>query len=181
MRITRRATGHQILFLVSFFMGIAMVTLLAKGKIPENTMMSRALAGSFLEDGWNRRELFIQCLWKRGGMLLLLMMLACTSMRQWINRLLIVGMGSVCGVLLKLFYLWYGIKGMGLMVVALIPHFIFYIMAYGLLCRNFEKNRLRARKNYFPVFVAVAVAITGIVMESYVNPFLIGGYLKIFF
>ena len=181
MGIGRRKSGHQILFLVSFFIGILVITVMAKGKIPENTLMNQALAGSFLEEGWNRRELFMQCLWKRGTVLFLLMLLTCTTMRSWVCLALLVWMGFGSGVLLKLFYLWYGVKGMGLMFVAALPHYLFYFMAYGLLYWNFEKNRLRLRKNYLPVLVAVIVVIMGIISESYVNPFLVKGYLKIFF
>ena len=174
-------TGHQILLLVSFFCGILIITIMAKGKIPENTLMNQALAGNFLEEGWNRKALFLQCLWKRGTVLFLIILLTCTVMRVWICRAMIVWLGFVFGILLKLFYLWYGMKGMGLLVVSMLPHYLFYIMAYGLLYWNFEKNRMRMRKNYFPVVIAVAVVIMGIVLESYVNPFLVGGYLKIFF
>lgn len=181
MRIRKRATGHQILFLVSFFIGIVIITIMAKGKVPENTLMNQALAGSFLEEGWNRKELFLQCLWRRGTVMFLLMLLTCTTMRSWVCRALLAWMGLGCGVLLKLFYLWYGLKGMGLMAVSVLPHYLFYCMAYWLLYWNYEKNRLRIRKNYLPVFVSVIVVVLGFFMESYVNPFLVAGYLKIFF
>ena len=181
MKIRRNVTGHQILFLVSFFIGIVIVTVLANGKVPENTLMSQTLAGGFLAEGWNRRELFLQCLWKRAGVLFLILVLTATSMRVWVCRVLLVWLGLVFGILLKLFYLWYGLSGMGLLLVATLPHYLFYFMAYGLLYWNFEKNRLRVRKSYFPILLSVIVVIMGILAESYVNPFLVGGYLKIFF
>ena len=102
-------------------------------------------------------------------------------MRVWVCRILLVWFGFICGILLKLFYLWYGLPGMGLLLVAALPHYLFYFMAYGLMYWNFEKNRLRVRKSYFPVLLSVIVVIMGIFSESYVNPFLVGGYLKIFF
>lgn len=154
---------------------------MAKGKIPENTLMNQALAGTFLQDGWDRNALFWQCIWKRGTVFFLLVLLTCTVMRVWVCRAMIAWMGFVIGILLKLFYLWYGMKGMGLLGISMLPHYLFYIMAYGLLYWNFEKNRMRMRKNYFPVIVAIAVVIMGMVLESYVNPFLVGGYIKIFF
>ncbi len=181
MRRRKGVTGHQILFLVSFFCGILIITIMAKGKIPENTLMNQALAGNFLEEGWNHKALFLQCLWKRGTVLFLIVLLTCTVMRVWVCRVMIIWLGFVVGMLLKLFYLWYGMKGMGLLLVSMLPHYLFYIMAYGLLYWNFEKNRMRMRKNYFPVVLAIAVVIMGIVLESYVNPFLVRGYLKIFF
>lgn len=181
MRKRKGVTGHQILFLVSFFIGIVVVTVLASGKVPENTLMSKTLAGNFLEEGWNRRELFLQCLWRRASILFLILLLTATSMRVWVCRILLVWFGFICGILLKLFYLWYGLPGMGLLLVAALPHYLFYFMAYGLMYWNFEKNRLRVRKSYFPVLLSVIVVIMGIFSESYVNPFLVGGYLKIFF
>ena len=181
MRIRKSVSGHQLLFLVSFFIGIVVVTVLANGKMPENTLMSKTLAGNFLEEGWNRRELFLQCLWKRASVLFLIFLLTTTSMRVWVCRILLIWLGVVLGILLKLFYLWYGLSGMGLLIVAVLPHYVFYIMSYGLMFRNYEKNRLHVRRNYLPVFLAVIVVIMGIFAESYVNPFLVGGYLKIFF
>ena len=181
MRKRKGVTGHQILFLVSFFIGIVVVTVLASGKVPENTLMSKTLAGNFLEEGWNRRELFLQCLWRRASILFLILLLTATSMRVWVCRILLVWFGFICGILFKLFYLWYGLPGMGLLLVAALPHYLFYFMAYGLMYWNFEKNRLRVRKSYFPVLLSVIVVIMGIFSESYVNPFLVGGYLKIFF
>ncbi len=181
MGIRKRATGHQILFLVSFFVGIVLVTIMAKGKIPENTLISNTLAGTFLEEGWNHKELLIRCLWNRVAIFVFIMLLTCTTMRIWVCRAILLWTGLVAGILLKLFYLWYGIKGMGLMLAAAMPHYLFYFMGYGLLYHGFERNRLRTRKNHMPVLVAVGVVIIGIVLESYVNPFLVGGYLKIFF
>jgi len=181
MRVGRKVTGHQILFLVSFFCGILLITIMAKGKTPENTLLNQALAADYLEEGWNRKALFLQCLWKRGAVLFLVLLLTGTAMRDWIYRALIVWSGFVFGMLLKLFYLWYGIKGMGLLLVSMFPHYLFFVMAYGLVYWNFQKNRMRVRRNWFPVLVAAGVAAMGIVTESYVNPFLVGGYLKIFF
>ena len=181
MRGKRKVTGHQILFLVSFFCGILIISIMAKGKIPENTLMNQAIAGNLLAEGWNREALFVQCIWKRGAAMFLVLLLTCTIMRVWICRVLIIWFGFVFGVLLKLFYLWFGIKGMGLLLVSALPHYFFYIMAYALLYRVFENNRLRIKRNLMPVLVAVAVVIIGIVLESYVNPFWVNGYLKIFF
>lgn len=181
MRIRKRVTGHQILFLVSFFIGIVIMTVLANGKTPENTLITKTVAGSLLEEGWNRRELFLQCLWRRGGLLFLIFLLTATVMRVWVCRILLVWSGFIIGILLKLFFLWYGLPGMGLLLVAALPHYLFYFMAYGLMYRNFEKNRLHMRKNCFPILLSVIVGIIGVFLESYVNPFLVGGYLKIFF
>lgn len=181
MGMKRRTAGHRIVFLMSFLVGIVMITVVTKEKIPQNPLMNRVLAGDFLEEGWNRSALFVQCLLSRGPVFVLLVILMCTSMRTWIWRIVIVWSGFWLGVLSKMFYLWYGIKGVGLLLTALFPQFLFYFMAYGMLYQNLEKHRMSIRVQYVPVFVAVGVVIMGMVLESYVNPFLVNGYLKIFF
>lgn len=181
MKIKKRATEHQILFMLSFLTGIVFITILARGKVPENTLMNQALSQAFLEEGWNRRELFLQCLWNRGIILLAVLSASCTPLRSWVFRAVTIWIGFAFGAMLKLFYLWYGIKGMGLLVVAVLPHYIFYWMAYGLLYWEWNRNSIRIKRNYFPFLLAVGVAIMGIFFESYVNPFLVSGYMKIFF
>ena len=67
MRIRKRMTEHQILFVVAILTGILLITLIAKDKIPENTIMNQALGSAFLEEGWNKKELFMQCVWSNYG------------------------------------------------------------------------------------------------------------------
>lgn len=181
MREKRRLTEHQILFVLSFFVGIVFVTILAGGKIPENTIMNYALGQALLEEGWNKKELFIQCLFSRGSIFIVMLLLANTSMRNWMFRAVTIWMGIALGMLLKLFYLWYGVKGMGLLAAALLPQYIFYWMAYGLLYWESNRSRMYMKRNYLPIFLIMGVVIMGIFLESYVNPFLVSGLAKMIF
>ena len=104
-----------------------------------------------------------------------------TSIRKGIFRLITVWIGAAFGIMVKLFYLWYGIKGFGLFFVSLIPQYIFYWMAYGLLYWESEEKYMRSRTNYFPIILTIGVVIMGILLESYVNPILVSGYAKILF
>jgi len=181
MRIKKRMTEHQILFSVAFLAGILLITLLANGKIPENTIMDQALGSAFLEDGWNKNELFMQCAWSKCVFFVMVGTLSYSPMRKWMFRGITIWIGIVFGILLKLFYLWYGMKGIGLCLISTFPQFIFYWMAYGLLYWEADRNRSFQKRNYVPLLLTAAVVIMGIVLESYVNPILVNGYIKIFF
>lgn len=181
MKVNRGTTKQQICFALAFLLGIAWVTLMARGKFPENTLMDQALSRSLLENGWNRKALLIQCMVSRGLIMGVIMVLAHTSVRRGMRLGVAVWMGFVFGIMLKLFYLWYGIKGMGLCITALFPHFICYWMAYGLICREADRSRMYTKNRTGPLLLAIVVVIIGIVLESYVNPNLIYSYIKIFF
>lgn len=181
MKEKKKLTEHELLFGICFFAGIVLITLLAKGKIPENTLLNQSLSLNFLEQGWNKRGLFLQCLFSRGIILLLLILLAYTSLRKCAFRIVTAWMGLGLGILCKLFFVWYGLKGLGLLVVSLLPHFFLYWMAYGMLYWEMEKRRLRVVNSPIGIIFSIGVVITGIIVESYVNPFLLRTYLKLFF
>lgn len=174
-------TEHQILLSVAFLVGILYITLLAKGKVPENTIMDQALGSAFLEEGWNKKELFMQCIWNRGVFFIMIGTLSYSPIRKWIYRCITIWIGIVFGILLKLFYLWYGMKGIGLCLVSLLPQYIFYWMAYGLIYWESDSGRAFHKRNYASLLLSIVVVIMGIVLESYVNPILVNGYIKIFF
>ena len=181
MKEKKKLTEHELLFGVSFFVGVVFVTILAKGKKPENTILNQSLSIAFLEQGIHGWGLFLQCLFSRGMVLVLLVLLSYTSMRKLSFRIVTISMGLGLGILCKLFFVWYGLKGVGLLLVLLMPHFLLYWMAYGMLYWELEKRRLRMTNNPLGIFLSIGVVITGILVESYVNPVLLKTYLKLFF
>ncbi len=181
MKEKKKLTEHEILFGICFFAGIVWITLLARGKTPENTLLNQSLSIAFLEEGWNQGALFWQCLYSRGMIMLLLILLAYTPLRKIAFGIVTAWVGLSMGMLLKLFFCWYGVSGLGLLFVCILPHFLFYWMAYGLLYCEMDRQRMRVSKSPVGIFVAIAVVIMGIIIESYVNPFLLRTYLKIFF
>ena len=181
MKEKKKLTEHEILFGICFFAGIVWITLLARGKTPENTLLNQSLSITFLEQGWNRGALFFQCLYSRGIIMLLLILLAYTPLRKMTFGIVTVWAGISLGMLFKLFFCWYGIRGLGLLVVSFLPHFLFYWMAYGLLYWEMDRQRMRLTKSPVGIFIAIGVVIMGMFLESYVNPFLVSGYIKLFF
>lgn len=181
MKEKKKITEHEFLFGICFFAGVVLITILAKDKVPENTLMNQSLSRDFLEQGWNRSGLLLQCLFNRGIILFLLVLLAYTSLRKFAFRIVTVWIGLGLGCLCKLFFVWYGLKGIGLLAVSMLPHYLLYWMAYGMLYWEMEKRRLRVVNSPVGIVLSIGVVITGIIMESYVNPILLRTYLQLFF
>lgn len=181
MKEKKKLTEHEFLFGICFLIGIVLITMFSKGKTPENTLLNQSLSIDFLEQGWNKGGLFLQCLISRGTVLLLLILLAYTSLRKCAFRIVTSWFGLGLGILCKLFFVWYGLKGLGLLLVSLFPHFLLYWMAYGMLYWEMEKRRLRVVNSPIGIILSIIVVITGMLMESYVNPLLLKTFLHIFF
>ena len=75
MKEKKKLTEHELIFSICFLLGVVLITILAKGKTPENTLLNQSLSLNFLEQGWNKKGLFLQCLFSRGIVLLLLVLL----------------------------------------------------------------------------------------------------------
>lgn len=143
-------------------------------------MMTKLVATDILTKGWNRQELFIHCLIKRIKEFGVLFLFSFTVFKKTCFRMTTFMIGISLGILMKLFFLWYGINGMLLLFVALIPQYLFYWMGYGLIYWNERNGYVKQRYQFFRVIPILGVVIIGCFLESYVNPFLVLNYLKLF-
>lgn len=180
MKKRRFFTEHGLLFFISVMLGTLLVTMLSKEKYPENTMMSKLVATDILTKGWNKQELLIYCLMKRIKEFGVLFLFSCTVFRKLCFGISTILIGVGLGILLKLFFLWYGANGIILLLVALIPQYIFYWMGYGLIYWNREICYMRETQKLIRFIPVLGVVIIGCIVESYVNPFLVSSYLNLF-
>ena len=102
--------------------------------------------------------------------------------------------GLTAGMFFALAVLRYGVKGILLAVVGMFPQYLVYIPAFYFLirwcesvCRSiyFEKVAVLADKHILlmkllQLLGIIAVVIIGCLLESYVNPIILNGLLKIF-
>ena len=172
--------SHGLLFLLFMMLGILLVTLLCKNKFPENTMLNRLIVTDILTNGWNRKELLIHCLINRMTVFGALFLFSNTTFRKLCFGLMTSVIGFTMGILMKPFYLWYGGSGLLLLIVSLMPQFLFYWMGYGLLYAGTRIQNRRGRHHLSKALPVFGVVIIGCIVESYVNPFLVLNYLKLF-
>ena len=102
--------------------------------------------------------------------------------------------GMSAGVFLSALFIRYGIKGIFLAVVSLFPHYLLYVPAIvallgwsetlyrGIYHRalELEEDKGYLAKTLGKLAVILMIAAGGCLLEAYVNPFLLLGYLKVF-
>ena len=127
--------------------------------------------------------------------MLLLLLFSITNWGTLTMGVFLAWQGFAAGFLMAASVVSYGAKGMLLMGTAFFPQYLLYIPAY-VVCiylAVFFKERIQTKgggsgighKREYLLFLALCllllgIYITGILLESYVNPFLLKKILKIF-
>lgn len=142
--------------------------------------------------------LFVYVLKKRLGTAVCIMLLASTYLGIVTVYAFGGWLGVSFGMLLEAALLRYGLKGILLLATAAFPHYLLYVPAFAVLLGSARElcaviyfpARCRAvysadkkeeiRKRIFLFLLVTGVVIIGAWLESYVNPKLVTGLLKIF-
>ncbi len=141
---------------------------------------------------------FFGVLRKRVVPVVCIMLLATTYLGVIVSYGYAGWIGLSVGMFVAVAVVHYGVKGLLLFVVALFPHYLLYLPAWMMLLKgarelcsciyfpgNCKRTYINGRKDEIKfglgVFLKVlGVVIIGILSESYVNPKLLLGFLKIF-
>lgn len=137
--------------------------------------------------------LFSYVLWKRLVRLLGLAALSTTYLGLALCAGAVAWYGMSAGIFLSALVLRYGIKGIFLAVVALFPHYLLYVPAVAALiiwCETlyrgiYSRTAGEERGGFWVKRLALlaaifAAVIGGCLLEAYVNPPVLLGYLKVF-
>lgn len=97
---------------------------------------------------------------------------------------------GICGgAFLAVSVLRYGVKGILLVIVGLFPHYLIYVPAMIVLllwCQRlnrkiyFEKTELSVLHSLIQLLGILLVFLVGCVLESFLNPYFLRGFLQIF-
>ncbi len=138
--------------------------------------------------------LFCYILRKRMSRMLILAVLSSTYLGLIICMGAAFWYGMSAGTFLAALSLRYGLKGILLAVISLFPHYLLYVPAILLLliwCEElfrgiYVRGEMNAQDRGFllkkagRLLVILAVAGAGCLLEGYLNPYLLLGFLKIF-
>uniref|UniRef100_UPI003216A65F stage II sporulation protein M n=2 Tax=Faecalicatena contorta TaxID=39482 RepID=UPI003216A65F len=108
---------------------------------------------------------------------LILLGLAFTKMRKAASIAFLVWTGFSSGMLLSMAVLSMGIKGSILCIVGILPQFLLYVPAYMVIIwysYTYPQNKWNTQKS---IFLGLTMLV-GIILEAYVNPILMQGYLR---
>lgn len=135
------------------------------------------------------RSLFGYVLRKRLGLALGLAVLATTYLGLFVCSVTALWYGVSAGAFLAVAVFRYGLKGIIFVGVGAFPHYLIYVPALLSLlvwsesmCRGiyFQKNLYQGKKNIGRLIAIMIMMVAGCVLESFVNPQLLLGFLKIF-
>lgn len=178
MKIFHTRKQFLAFFMPGFFLGIVYVNFVAKKYMAEPGIFSDYFLNQFAEVRIDAGEYILYLLRLRVVPLALLAMLSFTRVKKAAAVLFLFWTGLSGGILISSAAAGLGIKGSILCVVALFPQFVFYIPAYLVLlwyCCEAPQNRWNTQKT---VFIILAMS-TGLILETYVNPVLVKGFLSI--
>lgn len=138
----------------------------------------------------NKRALFFLCMEKRLGAFFLLFLLAFSTVNIGMNLLFFFLSGLYVGSIIEVLAIRYGIQGIFMYVLLVLPQGLFYVVGYlnlGCWCLKLEKSiygqqqkkqvKVRRFINKSQLILAFFFVLTGIILESYVNL----EFFKIFF
>lgn len=191
-----------LVLLLCFIAGIITANLMDKEQLGGFTVFHTYFIEKFKYNNIQSAELFFYILKERIPIMVLLLMLAMTNWGTVAGFIFLSWQGYAAGFLMAASVASYGVKGILLVGTAAFPQYLIYIplyISYMYLVVFFQKRlgsmegrrmggREGIRLNYkkeLLIFLAIAILIisvyvTGIFLESYVNPYLLKKILKIF-
>lgn len=183
-RITKREVpGWLLPFLIGFVAGVILMNSGMFLQLEESSLLDEYTLGRLKYLEINCNTFFVYVLQKRITLLWLLMLFCITTIGLYVLCGYLAWCGFVCGTLLSVAIMRYGIKGILLIVAGTLPHYIFYIPACLLLIKLGQKlhertqNVLQCGMSFLGIHIVV---IIGILLESYVNPYIMTKILKVF-
>ena len=179
----------------TFVAGIFMANLMGREAVSNAGILNDYFVEKFQYTDINGENLFFYIIGERLPLLLLLCMLAFTSFGIVAGLLMIGWQGFSVGFMLAVAIAKYGIKGILLILGGLFPQYLFYVPVYVIYCwlTIYLRQRLywgvqeqTARRRYvygaglMAVIGLLLLFLSGIFLESYVNPFILKKILNFF-
>lgn len=182
------------LFLAGVLLGILLLSFGKKGLLEESGVLGEEMLYHMKYMTVDSNAFLWYVLGERLQTVVIAAVLATTYLGLAAVCTMTVWFGMSTGMFVSIVLMRYGIKGILLAVVGIFPQYLVYVPAFYFLmiwceqvCRGiyFEKNvALEDKKQLllklFQLVLITIVVIIGILLESYVNPALLGGLLKIF-
>lgn len=183
-------------FFAGLLAGAVLVYMNADSFLTETGFLSRLGLERLSRMDLNENAFFFYTLRKRIGTLWFVAILATTFAGIFTTYLFVFWTGVCGGVVAAVSVMRYGIKGLLLIAGSMMPHFLCYIPAFLLLAdwsfqtcvrlyypvRDYTENGQQQKKRRIlgRLLMIHGIAIVGIILESYVNPGLMGELTKLF-
>lgn len=201
-------SGWLLFFLVGFFAGVIWVYLKSEYFSNDSLFFGEDLLNRISYTSFHSKQYFAFLLQRRMSVIVFLLLMSTTIIGIVIMYLFVGWFGFSLGILLGTVTLRYGVKGILIFLVTLIPQIFVYIPAciailqiLKILCMLLYYPEKLARQKGFEGYltksegfkkkqlikmlilflILVGVVIIGISIESYVNPYLLRKFLRNFY
>jgi hypothetical protein len=200
-RIYRTDSRHiswLYLFLGGFLLGVFMINIWRGLFLKDMELLNAASLSRLRYLEVDGGSFFLYVLKERMGMVILMCLLATTYVGTYAVSIFALWAGTMAGVFLSVASIRYGMKGIALVLAGILPQYLLLVPACIMLmnwCYKIctalyhpEKSldiRYGTKKQYLmqkavQLLVIIGVVIVGSAVESYVNPVLLSGFLKMF-
>ena len=186
------------LFFGGFLIGIFILNIWRDAFLQEMELLNAASLSRLRYMQIDGGTFFLYVLRERMGTVAVLCLLATTYLGTLAVSAYALGMGAMAGVVLSVASIRYGIKGILLILVSILPQYLLLVPAcimlmewcYRLCTALYHPERSRdavygMRRQYLfrkavQLLIIVGILLVGSVIESYIHPMLLSGFLKIF-
>lgn len=177
MRIRENKRFLVLFCMLGFFVGIVYANLISEDYVAGMGIFSDFFLEQYIQTEVDAAEYLWYVSRVRMVPALLLCALGCTKFRKAVASGFLLWTGFSAGMIMTSAVLKMGMKGIILCIVALLPHFIFYVAGYMILLWylfTYPESKWNLSKT---VSVLLFTAV-GIIMECYVNPVIMQMFLK---
>lgn len=169
MRIQESRKHFILYYMLGFFIGILYANLLSKDYITSMGILNEYFLNQYRADEINTVEYLWYIVRIRLFPVTILGALGCTKLRKGIAAAFLLWTGFSSGLLFTAAVMKMGVKGIILCLLALVPHFFFYIAGYLALLWYFYTYP-QTRWNLSKTVAFLLLLFVGILLECYVNP-----------
>lgn len=177
MKIQESKKQLFVLYMTGFLAGILYANIVSKQYVSVTGIFNEYFLNQYAQTEVVAEEYIWYIIQVRLLPFAVLAILGCTRFKKPAVLLCLLWTGFSTGMLAVASVMHLGLKGILLCVAGMLPHFIFYILAYTVLLwyfYNYPNTRWNPSKT---LFVAVTFAI-GIILESYINPVVLKAFIN---
>lgn len=177
----------EYLFAAGLAAGI-LIMIFGRSSLPENAgLWDQAVLEQIASTTLTGGALFVYLMTRRGSRFLLQSLAATTYLGIAVSAVAALWYGVACGVFFMAALAGYGLKGILLVAGGMLPQYLVYApMEYGLwqwsarTCQMIYKTKTPVlTERVFKWLMLLAALVTGCLLESFINPPLLRGVVKL--
>ena len=174
MRKVRKVKNQllMICLVAGFFVGIIYQNLLNKKMVVINELFLSSNLQRYLQVKVDAKDFFIYVIKERILLFAIILLLSCVKWKKVFTAICLSGIGFFFGILSVSSVLQLGMKGLLLVLGGVFPQGIFYGAQYGMLLNYWYEHPLREWNHVKTIFV-IMMFVTGMLLETYVNPIIV--------